>query len=249
MKIYKGTIITCDKDDTVAGYLVEDNGEILFVGDELDDKYLGHEIIDIKDKAIIPTFVDSHIHFASFATFYSGLNVMEATSNEELLMMLKDFVENTKDKTIITFGASPHSVEEKRLVTREELDSVCKDRPIFLVKYDGHACVLNSALLNKVKDKIKNLRGYHEDTGEMNQEAFFAVSDYITNSISIINLIKNMQNTVDYLASKGIAHIHSVSGVGFTRDLDVDLERWFAKGLENGIGLRVYFKLWMSKLL
>lgn len=242
MKIYRGSIITCDKDDNVASYLVENNGEILFVGDELDDKYLGNEIIDITGKAIIPTFVDSHIHFASFATFYSGLNVMEAISNQELLTMLKKFVENAKDKTIIAFGASPHSVEEKRLVTREELDSVCKDRPIFLVKYDGHACVLNSALLNKVKDKIKNLRGYHEDTGEMNQEAFFAVSDYITNSISIINLIKNMQNAIDYLASKGIAHIHSVSGVGFTRDLDVDLERWFAKGLDNGIDLRVYFQ-------
>lgn len=47
-----------------------------------------------------------------------------------------------------------------------------------------------------------------------------------------------MQNAVDYLASKGIAHIHSVSGVGFTRDLDVDLERWFAKGLD----LKVYFQ-------
>lgn len=155
MRVYKGIIITCDKDDTVTSYLVEDNGEILFVGDELDDEYLEYEIIDIGNRAIIPTFVDSHIHFASFATFHFGLNVMEATSNEELLMMLKEFVENTKDKTIIAFRASPHSVKEKRLVTREEIDNVCKDKPIFLVKYDGHVCVLNSALLNKVKDKIK----------------------------------------------------------------------------------------------
>ena len=150
MNIYKGTIITCDKNDTVANYLVEDNGEILFVGDELEEKYLKHEIIDIGNKAIIPTFVDSHIHFASFATFHSGLNVMEAESNEQLLAMLNQFIKNNKDKIIIAFGASPHSVKEKRLVTKEELDSVCKDRPVFLVKYDGHACVVNTALLNKI---------------------------------------------------------------------------------------------------
>lgn len=70
MNIYKGSIITCDKDDKVTSYLVENNGEILFVEDKLDDKYLGNEIIDITSKAIIPTFVDSHIHFASFATLY-----------------------------------------------------------------------------------------------------------------------------------------------------------------------------------
>lgn len=39
-----------------------------------------------------------------------------------------------------------------------------------------------------------------------------------------------MQKAADYMASKGIGMIHSVSGVGFTLDLDVDMENWFAKG-------------------
>ena len=44
------------------------------------------------------------------------------------------------------------------------------------------------------------------------------------------------------MASKGIGMIHSVSGVGFVADLDVDLERWFAQGLDNGMQLRVFFQ-------
>ena len=44
---------------------------------------------------------------------------------------------------------------------------------------------------------------------QLNQEAFFAVSDYITNSIQIPTLIKNMQSAVDYQASKGIGMIHT----------------------------------------
>ena len=60
----------------------------------------------------------------------------------------------------------------------------------------------------------------------MNQEAFFAVSDYVTNSLSPVSLVKNMQKAADYMAGKGIGIIHTVSGVGFARDLDVDLERW-----------------------
>lgn len=45
-----------------------------------------------------------------------------------------------------------------------------------------------------------------------------------------------------YPAEKGIGMIHSVSGVGYTLDLDVDMEHWFAKGLNNGLQLRVYFQ-------
>lgn len=63
-------------------------------------------------------------------------------------------------------------MSDGHLVRRTELDRVCPDKPVFIVKYDGHACVINTALLNKIRDKIKGLRGFHEDTGEMNQEAF-----------------------------------------------------------------------------
>ena len=109
-----------------------------------------------------------------------------------------------------------------------------------MVKYDGHACVVNSALLKLVDKKVKKLRGYHPDTGEMNQEAFFAVSDYITGSISIPSLIHSMQKAVDYEASKGIGMIHTVSGIGFPMNADVSLEKWFAKGVKNGFQIRVF---------
>ena len=240
MRVYKGTIITCDEHNTVASYLVEDHGRILYVGDDLPEEYAFSKIKMLGKRALIPAFADTHLHFASFATFHAGLNVMEAKSNAEILSMLKEYVAHSKAKLILGFGASPYSVSDGKLVTRQQLDSVCPDKPLFLVKYDGHACVINTKLLEKLKGKIENLRGYHEDTGEMNQEAFFAISDYVTNSVPIVQLIKNMQNAANYMASKGIGMIHTVSGVGFT--LDVDLERWFANGLDNGLQMRVFFQ-------
>ena len=247
MRIYHGNIITCDDKNTIANYLVEENGKIIYIGDALPAEYATQEVIELGEKALLPSFADTHIHFASFATFQAGLNVMNARSNVELLEMLKKHVATTEDKLVIGFGASPYSVSEGKLVSREELDAICPDKPLFLIKYDGHACVLNTVLLNTLKDKISSLRGYHEDTGEMNQEAFFAVSDYVTNSISIPQLIKNMQKAADYMASKGIGMIHSVSGVGFTLDLDVDMENWFAKGMENGLQMRVFMQTLESK--
>ena len=242
MKVYHGTIITCDKYNTIANYLVEKNGKIVHIGDDLPAIYDIYPIIELNDRALMPCFADTHMHFASFATFNAGLNVMNAKSNQEILEMLEDFANKSNDKMIIAFGASPYSVKEQRLVTREELDSVCKDKPVFFIKYDGHACVVNTKLLNKIKNKVCNLRGYHEDTGEMNQEAFFEVSNYVTNSISIPKLIKNMQKAINDLAKAGIGMIHTVSGVGFIMDLDVNLEKWFANGLDNGMLMRVFMQ-------
>ena len=44
------------------------------------------------------------------------------------------------------------------------------------------------------------------------------------------------------MASVGIGMIHSVSGVGFSHDLDVDMERYFGAGLKNGMQYRVFFQ-------
>jgi len=242
MRVYEGTILTCDAQDRVCRYLVEDDGRIVYTGDALPEDYAAAERVELGARALIPAFADSHIHFASFALFHAGLNVADAKSNEEILAMLRAFVARCSDKLVIAFGASPHSVAEGCFVTREQLDEVCPDRPLFMVKYDGHTCVINTKLLERVKKQVENLRGYHGDTGEMNQDAFFKVSDYVTNSVSIPKLLQNMQQAADYMASKGIGMIHTVSGVGFPLDMDVDLENWFSRGLDNGLQLRVFFQ-------
>ncbi len=240
MKHYHGKIITVDKDDHVYHHLVEDKGRIIYVGDSLPEQYKNIETIELGKRVLIPPFVDSHQHFASFATFHAGLNVMDARSNKDIIRMCKEYVSKCKDGLLIAFGASPWSVEEGKLLSREELDSVCPDRPFFMVKYDGHACVVNTALLDKVKTKVAHLRGYHPETGEMNQEAFFAVSNFITNSISIPKLIRNMKRAMDYEASKGIALVHDVSGVGFLWNLDISMENYFAKHIKNHFMIRVF---------
>ena len=171
MKCYVGNILTVNSSNEVFKYLVEDKGRIVFVGDELPDIYANVEREELGNRALIPSFADTHQHFASFSTFHAGLNVMDAESNEEISEMIRDFTASSKARTLICFGASPYSVKERRLISREELDAVCPDKEIMVVKYDGHACVVNSKLLAKMKDKVSALRGYHPDTGEISYQA------------------------------------------------------------------------------
>jgi len=74
----------------------------------------------------------------------------------------------------------------------------------------------------------------------MNQEAFFAVSDYVTNSVSIPELIGSMKKAAAFEASKGIGMIHTVSGVGFPMNLDITTEKLFGKLLGTGFQIRIF---------
>ena len=240
MKCYHGDVLSVNAANDTFHWLVEDEGKIVFVGNDLPERFQNAPRVELGEKALCPSFVDTHQHLASFSTFHAGLNVMDAASNREISDLIRDFVRRSSAKTLIAFGASPYSVAEGRLISRAELDAVCPDREMMVVKYDGHACIVNTPLLRKLEAKLSPLRGYHPDTGEMNQEAFFKVSDYITGSLSMIDLVKNLQNAVDFEASRGIGMVHTVSGVGFVANLDITMEQLFARSLKNGFQIRVF---------
>jgi predicted amidohydrolase YtcJ len=241
MKVYIADIITCDKKDSVNKYLVTDKDRIVYVGDSLPKKYSRCDMMELAGHSIVPAFVDTHIHFASFALFNSGLNVGGYKSNQDVLSAIKNFSKTNRSKILIAFGSSAHSVKEKTLLCRDELDTVTGDKPTVVVKYDGHALIANSALIKQIPDEIKAIRGYDAQSGEMSQEAFFKVVDMLTASLSTIDLIKNMFSAVDFVAKKGIGMFHTVTGIGFAKDLDVTLETMLAKGIK-GMQARVFFQ-------
>ena len=125
MKCFEGKILSVNENNDVFRYLVEDKGRILFVGNELPEEFRDVRRLKLGRRALIPAFVDTHQHFASFSTFQAGLNVMDAESNEDISEMVRAFAKRSKAKTLIAFGASPYSVKEKRLISREELYAVC----------------------------------------------------------------------------------------------------------------------------
>lgn len=137
MQCFFENILSVNARNEVFRYLVEHNGRIEYVGNQLPEQYRSAQMVELGDGALLPAFVDTHQHFASFSTFHAGLNVMDARSNGEILEMVRDFAQRSPAKTLIAFGASPHSVREQRLVSSEGLDSVCPDKELMVVKYDG----------------------------------------------------------------------------------------------------------------
>jgi predicted amidohydrolase YtcJ len=242
MQVFYGDIVTCDRQGNVCKYLVEDEGEIIFVGNELPDYYPESiRTLNMGSKALLPSFGDGHIHFSNWSFFNGTYDVRSATSIEEILQIVRAYAErDERAKVLFGFGLSENSLVEKRLITRSELDAAIKDRPVFLVGYDGHSAVANTAAIGMFPRQIRSLRGFNLETGHLFHEAFLAASDYITGKVPPLQLARYMAKGVDALAGYGVGLVHAVEGIGFPRDLDVDLVRFMARSA--GIQFRIYFQ-------
>jgi predicted amidohydrolase YtcJ len=249
MRIYHGTIITLDRDDTVCNYLVEDQGRIIYVGNSLPDEFpLGGTgpVIELGDRVLMPSFGDGHLHFSNWALIaVSYFDVREAEDIRGIQEIITAYrAENRKKKAVIAFGASKHSVAEKRLIRRSELDEACPDIPLVIVCYDGHSAVFNSRMLQKFPDRVKSLRGFDRENGHLFNEAYLAGTDYATSLVPPQDLLKSIVKGFDRLAEKGIGLIHATEGIGFPGDLDVTLVSLLARGAlrKKNFQTRLFFQ-------
>jgi predicted amidohydrolase YtcJ len=247
MKIYHGSIVTCEQQNRVFEYLVEDNGRILHVGNEPPPELTqSAERIELGGRALLPSFGDAHLHFSNWALVATiAFDPREARDFEELGEMIREFSRRKRSSKIVAgFGLSPHSLKEKRLITREELDSFESDRPLYLFCYDGHSAVFNSRMLEILPESVKQSRGFDGEHGRVLHEAYFEATDFFTNSVPPLKLVKSTINGYDLLAKNGIGMIHPVEGIGFPRDLDVALVSFIAKAQarQNNYNTRLFFQ-------
>jgi len=246
MQIYQGTIITCNRTGTVHRYLVEDKGRIQFTGNELPGYYEGAAITNLYNRALMPAFGDGHLHFSNWALVGQAFfDVRTASDFEELGEMILTFArDHAKTKVVTAFGASKHSVTEKRLITREELDAVYSDKPVYIICYDGHSSIGNTKLIEHLPNKIKAMRGFDGDRGHLFHEAYYCAMDYVSKTVPKLMLIRAILKGYDHLAQNGVGLIHAAEGIGFPRDLDVGIVSIIARAMakKRDYQTRIFFQ-------
>jgi len=242
MKVYKNAFfITCEPHNNATHtVLAVDKGRIVWIGDELPDPYRGVPAVDLGGATVTPAFGDTHMHFESFCMFENTFFITDVRSLADAGNVVRRYADShPKDKVMLGFGCSAHTVKEKRLPVKSDLDK-WTDQPLIIIKYDGHAAVCNSALMAMFSDKVKKDPGCQEDTGWLYQNAFFNGVNEVTAKIPSLSIVAGLSNGADALAKAGIGLVHNVEGVGFPKDLDVDMFRTLAPGLPQAF--RMFFQ-------
>lgn len=232
--------ISCQADNAVYQVLVEKAGRIVYAGDCIPPQYRTWPRIDLEHKCVVPAFVDTHIHFASFAFFQSGLDCRHVCSLSELGNFIRDHIDrNPSDKLHLGFGCPAHTLQEKRLPTGSDLDAITP-KPLMLIKYDGHAAVANSAMVKRLPKAVLKCRRYCRQSGWFYQQAFYRAVSALTRSVPLFKVLKNTIRGADALIKKGIGLVHTAEGIGFPLDMDIALMRFIDRGLPPAF--RIYFQ-------
>ena len=150
-----GNIYTVnEKQPRAEAFAVKDQ-RITFVGSTADAEKLksaNTRVIDLDGKTVVPGFTDSHCHIFGIGEREMRLNLEGTNSLQEFIQKIKERVAQTeRGKWITGRGWIETFWKPAQFPTRQDLDKVAPDNPVFLTRADGHASVVNSAALKVAK--------------------------------------------------------------------------------------------------
>jgi predicted amidohydrolase YtcJ len=122
---------------------------IVFVGSNDDaKKFHAPKIVDLRGRTVVPGFTDSHCHIFGIGEREMRLNLEGTNSLEDFLARVKERVDKTgPGKWITGRGWIETFWKPPQFPTRQDLDKIAPNNPVFLRRADGHASVVNSAAL------------------------------------------------------------------------------------------------------
>lgn len=148
---YNGKVYTVDARSSVAEAVVIENGRILFVGSTSEARTAWSDsrtkMVNLEGKLMLPGFIDNHTHFADGGMYLSGVDLRGAKSTTEFKSILKKYADSHKGEWINSGNWDHESWEVKDLPTKEMIDNLTKDSPVFIDRFDGHMALANSKAL------------------------------------------------------------------------------------------------------
>lgn len=107
------------------------------------------EIIDAHGKTLMPGFNDTHIHIWKVGNLkIFMLDVRAAKSLDEMLSMLEAYLHKYPDVSWVTArGFNEAAWATGRMPTKDDLDRVIKDKPVYVIRTCAHIAVANSKAL------------------------------------------------------------------------------------------------------
>jgi len=105
-------------------------------------------VIDAGGHLLLPGFNDSHVHFVSGGLQLASLQLNDATSAQEFVRRIAERAKNTpKGEWILGGDWDETKWTPAQLPTKEMIDPVTSNNPVFVSRYDGHMGLANSVAL------------------------------------------------------------------------------------------------------
>jgi predicted amidohydrolase YtcJ len=202
--LINGKVCTADREFSYAEAFVVKNGIFVAIGptNQILKHYVSDSIIDAKGNFVYPGFIDAHSHFFGYALSLMELNLTGSRSFHEIIDLLLKRKDSNPGEWIVGRGWDQNLWEKKEFPDRSELDILFPDRPVVLVRIDGHALLANGEALKRAG--ITEHKDYNPGEVEMKNGRMTGIlrenaADLMKNSIPLpsrdeqVKLLKTAQ--------------------------------------------------------
>lgn len=246
-----GSVITVDKDNSIAQAVAVKDNKIIYVGTNEGIKpYINEDTkqVDLKGRTLMPGFIEAHSHFMLNAILLNKIVIpidyKTCKSIEDIKTIIKnEAAEKKPGEWIILQGYDQNKLEEQRHPNYRDLDEAAPDNPVWCVRADLHTGVCNSAALKFVgwtKESAKDFQPGELDldengelTGLVKEEGFGYMNSLITYDDE--KLLEAYKLCDKMFLKYGVTSVHDAGAYGGQ----------FVKGLQNAclngdVYVRVY---------
>lgn len=148
--ITNARIYTVNRNFDTAESMAISKGKILAVGKSayILKKYQSKNIQNLQGKTVFPGLIDAHCHFTGFATDKWKCELWGTKSWDEIVDRITEYSKTAPKEWLYGRSWDQNDWAIKEFPTKEKLDQLFPDRPVYLKRIDGHAAIANQKALD-----------------------------------------------------------------------------------------------------
>lgn len=187
------------------------------------EKWIGSQTVKtetLPENLIVPGFIDCHTHFMDGGFALASVQLRDAATPREFIQRIKDFAATQPAGAWILNGDWDHENWGGELPTRDWIDSVTRDNPVWINRLDGHMALANTAALNAagLTDLVKAVSGgtivrdkKGKITGIFKDNAMGLVYRVVPDATDEQNDTA-LRAAMQYVNTQGVTSVHNMSG-------------------------------------
>ncbi|MBL4624249.1 MAG: amidohydrolase [Flavobacteriales bacterium] len=155
--VRNGLIYTVDGGFTIGQAMAIKDGKIIEIGKEheITNKYRYDNLYDAQTRPIYPGFIDAHCHFLGYGLSLQQVNLVGTKSFEEVIERVVEFAKTSPGEWIEGRGWDQNDWSIQEFPTKEKLDELFPNQPVFIKRIDGHAALANSEALKRASITVE----------------------------------------------------------------------------------------------